>query len=688
MTSARDLTPLLRPKSIAIVGASSRAETLAGRPLANLQRQKFAGPIYPVNPGRDEVGGLRCYPDLPSLPETPDLALIVAPNQHVLPALEACVARRIRAAIVISSGFAEVGGEGLRQQQRMRDLARASGMVLCGPNSIGLLNFVDSIPLSFTSSEDMDRRKPGRVALVSQSGGLMTSISNRAFDAGLGLTYGVATGNEADLTATEALEWLAEEGSSGAFMLIIEEIRDGPRFMALGQRLLELGKPIVAYKIGRTDTGGAAARSHTGALAGSYEALQGVFRQLGIIEALDLDDLVDLAGAAAAGRWPAGPNIAVMTGSGGAGAAAADRAEEVGMATPAFGPTSAERLRAFLPAFSSQAVENPFDATAQLIENSSTPAEVARIFLADPDIHSVIAVDPGNGPPGQLRAEGLVPVAQPSRKPVVQVALSGSQSAGMVKVMREANLPVFHSPGKAAEALAGLWRFGRAREVVAARSARVSLRPLPELPASPTEHDAKRLLAQFGIPVVEERVAASAEEAVAAAEELGYPVTVKVHSPDILHKTEAGGVRLGLVDAAAVRESFAAMPGPEVLVGRMVGVRLELIAGFHTDATFGPLVVFGLGGTWTETLRDVALRPAPLLSSDVREMASELRAAPLLRGSRGLPAVRMEELERILLAVSEIALAGAGKLGGLDINPLALTADGSLVALDAGLVTW
>jgi acyl-CoA synthetase (NDP forming) len=656
MTSARDLTPLLRPKSIAIVGASSRAETLAGRPLANLQRQKFAGPIYPVNPGRDEVGGLRCYPDLPSLPETPDLALIVAPNQHVLPALEACVARRIRAAIVISSGFAEVGGEGLRQQQRMRDLARASGMVLCGPNSIGLLNFVDSIPLSFTSSEDMDRRKPGRVALVSQSGGLMTSISNRAFDAGLGLTYGVATGNEADLTATEALEWLAEEGSSGAFMLIIEEIRDGPRFMALGQRLLELGKPIVAYKIGRTDTGGAAARSHTGALAGSYEALQGVFRQLGIIEALDLDDLVDLAGAAAAGRWPAGPNIAVMTGSGGAGAAAADRAEEVGMATPAFGPTSAERLRAFLPAFSSQAVENPFDATAQLIENSSTPAEVARIFLADPDIHSVIAVDPGNGPPGQLRAEGLVPVAQPSRKPVVQVALSGSQSAGMVKVMREA--------------------------------ARVSLRPLPELPASPTEHDAKRLLAQFGIPVVEERVAASAEEAVAAAEELGYPVTVKVHSPDILHKTEAGGVRLGLVDAAAVRESFAAMPGPEVLVGRMVGVRLELIAGFHIDATFGPLVVFGLGGTWTEALRDVALRPAPLLSSDVREMASELRAAPLLRGSRGLPAVRMEELERILLAVSEIALAGAGKLGGLDINPLALTADGSLVALDAGLVTW
>ncbi|HEX6511931.1 MAG TPA: CoA-binding protein, partial [Chloroflexota bacterium] len=277
------------------MGASSRPESLAGRPLANLQRQKYAGVIYPINPGREEVAGLPCYPSIAALPQTPDVALIIAPSQHVLPALEACAGRAVPAAIVISSGFAEIGAQGAKQQQRMGELAASSGMALLGPNSIGLLNFVDFIPLSFTSSEDMDHRKTGRIAIVSQSGGLMGSLANRAYDAQVGLSYGVATGNEAALTAVEVLDWLADEGSSDAFILIVEQIRDGPRFMDLCRRLLELGKPLVAYKIGRTETGGAAARSHTGALAGSYQALKGVFRQLGVIEGHDLGDVIDLA---------------------------------------------------------------------------------------------------------------------------------------------------------------------------------------------------------------------------------------------------------------------------------------------------------------------------------------------------------------------------------------------------------
>jgi len=603
----------------------------------------------------------------------------VAPNQHVLPALEACAERGVRAAIVISSGFAEIDADGLAQQRRMAEIARGAGMVLLGPNSIGALNFVDFIPLSFTSSEDMDERKTGRIAIVSQSGGLMGSLANRAYGAGVGLSYGVATGNEADLTVVEALEWLADEGLSDAFILIVEQIRDGTRFMALGRQLLELGKPLVAYKIGRTDAGSAAARSHTGALAGSYQALQGVFRQLGVIEAGDLDDLVDLAASAAFGRWPAGPNVGVITGSGGAGAAAADRAEELGLATPGFEPDLAERLRPFLPSFT-QAVENPFDATAQLIEHPGTVGSVAELMLGSESIDAVLAVDPGSGQPGRLRAEALAAAAAATAKPVYQVVLSGGQSAPMVNTLRAAGVPVFRSPSKAVEALAALRRFGLAR--VAPRS--------PHL-ASPTvvgeeergEYAAKRLLAGFGIPVVEERLAASAEEAMKAAEELGYPVAVKVHSPEITHKTEAGGVRLNVADAAGVRAAYAAMPAPEVLVSKMADVRLELLAGFHTNPTFGPLVLLGLGGIWAETLNDVAMRPAPLSREDVADMVDELRGAPLLRGVRGLPPVRMEELERVLLAISEIATSG--KLQGLDINPLALTADGGLVVLDASL---
>ena len=681
----RDLTPLLRPRSIAIVGASSRPESLAGRPLANLQRQRFAGPLYPINPQREEIAGLRSWPSVAALPETPDLAIVIAPGQHALPALETCAERGVRAAIVISAGFGEIDDAGVAQQRRMTELAAGNGMVLCGPNSIGCLNFVDFIPLSFTSSEDMDQRKTGRVAIVSQSGGLMGSLANRAYDAGVGVSFGVATGNEADLTVTQALEWLAEEGSSDAFILIVEQIRDGARFLALGRKLLELGKPLVACKIGRTGAGGAAARSHTGALAGSYAALQGVFRQLSIVEARDLEDVVDLAAAAAAGRWPAGPNIGAITGSGGAGAAAADRAEELGLATPAFDPKLAQQLKAFLPGFT-QAVENPFDATAQLIENPGTTGKVAQLMLEDPGIHAVLALDPGTGVAGRLRAEALAPVAAAASKPVFQVTLSGSMSAGQVQTLRAAGVPVFRSPAKAVEALAGLRRFGQARERAGSPPREGARRELPPISARPGEHEAKQLLARFGVPVVEERLGGSAEEAVAAAEELGYPVALKVHSPDIVHKTEAGGVRLQLAGADAVREAYAAMPAREVLVSRMADVRLELIAGFHTDPTFGPLVLLGLGGIWAEALRDVAMRPTPLQPGDVPDMVTELRGAPLLRGARGLPRVRPEALEAALTAISEIAVAGGGRLLSLDVNPLAVTAGGELLALDASLV--
>ncbi|HLG71023.1 MAG TPA: acetate--CoA ligase family protein [Chloroflexota bacterium] len=692
----RDLTPLLRPASIAIVGASSREQSLAGRPLTNLQRQKYPGRLYPINPQRDEIAGLKAYPSIADLPEAPDLALIISPSDSVLPALEACAERGVRAAIVISAGFGEIDQAGAARQRRMAELARSSGMVLLGPNCIGALNFVDFIPLSFTDSGDMDQRKTGRIALVSQSGGLMGSLSNRAYDAGVGLSYGLSTGNEADLTAVEALEWLAGEGSSDAFILLLEQVQDGARFMALCRRLLELGKPLVAYKMARTETGGAAARSHTGALAGSYRALQAVFRQLGVIEATDLDDVVDLAAAAAAGKWPKGPNVGIVTGSGGAAAASADRAEELGMATPPFSQALEGELRAHLPGFA-EAVVNPFDCTAMLIEKPASVGGIVSIMLSDPGIDAVVSVDPGTGIPGKLRAESLAPVAAAADKPVLQAVLSGSLSRPMVETLRAAKVPVFSSPTKAVDALAGLWRFGRATLTLPSSNATRRSRFVPatregsfeaalaEAGPAPGEYPAKRFLARFGIPVVDERLASSAEQAIAAAEELDYPVAVKVHTPDITHKTEAGGVRLNLRDAAQVREAYAAMPAPAVVVARMADVRLELLAGFHTDPTFGPLVLLGLGGIWAEALDDVAMRPAPLSRRDVAEMAAELRGAKLLRGFRNLPPVRMDELERVLLAISDIAVATQGRLSGIDVNPLAVLPDGSLLALDASL---
>ncbi|HEY7061025.1 MAG TPA: acetate--CoA ligase family protein [Chloroflexota bacterium] len=698
----RDLRPLLVPRSVAILGASSRATSVAGRPLANLLQVSYSGALYPINPQRDEIAGLRSYPSLDALPEVPELALIVVPQAHVLAAVEQCAERGVRAAIVISAGFAEAGAEGVRAQQRMGEVARASGMIVCGPNSLGLLNYVDRVPLSFTTAGDMLKGPAGRIGFVSQSGGLMTTIANRACDAGIGVSRAVATGNEADLTVAEVLEYLADDPATDACVVLLEPVRDGPRFLAVCDKLLECGKPLVAYKIGRSAAGAAAAASHTGALAGSYAPLQAVFRQRGLIEAQDTEDLFDLAAAAAAGRYPAGNGVAITTSSGGAGAIAADEAEERGLAVVPFGPATVERLQALVPAYGSGAVVNPFD-LGVAIGDATVESQTAAAVLDDPAVDALVLCTPGVAEPGRQSAEHLAGLAAATPKPALPVILGGSHSAAARAVLREARVPVFASPRKAVLALDGLRRFARARAAQAAApapnaaplEARVR-RLLEQVGPRPTEHDAKRFLAQVGVPVVEEYVAQSADEAVRCAELVGYPVALKVLSPDITHKTEVGGVRLGLADADAVRAAYdavlasgrAAAPVAAItgaLVSAMLPTPLELIAGVHTDPTFGPLVLFGLGGIWVEVYGDVAMRPAPLRPGDAAAMLAELRGAALLQGARSLPPVAPEAIERLLLALSDLAVGSAGLLAGVDVNPLVPTADGELVALDATL---
>ncbi|MBI2821740.1 MAG: acetate--CoA ligase family protein [Acidobacteria bacterium] len=701
----RDLRPLLAPASIAIVGASSRLESVAGRPLTNLLRMGYKGALYPINPRSTEIAGVRCYSTLAELPEAPELALLVLPTEAVLPVLEECAGKKVLAAIVISAGFAETGAEGARAQETMRALARESGMVICGPNSLGVLNFVDRIPLTFGSAVDMETSPPGRVALVSQSGGIMVGLANQAFDAKVGVSYAVATGNEADLELTEVLEYLAEDSSTGVVVAIIETIRDGARFLAVCDRLLQLRKPLVAYKIGRSERGSSVARSHTGALAGSYAALQAVFRQRGVVEARDIDDLFPLAGALSAGRFPSSDGIAVITESGGSAAIVADRADELGLAVPAIGPQTAERLRQFLPKFAAAEVQNPFDVTAAISENPQSVGPMAEALLDDPAIGSLMVIFAGSGEAGKKRAEALLDHVQTSAKPVLGVTLAGSSASPLYDLMMSRNVPAFHSASRAVEAIAALRHFAGAcqRRCVPSSPRLVNedfqalaRQELAKLGQESTEHEAKRFLAQFGVQVVEERLAGTPSEAVAHAEALGYPVALKVQSPQIVHKTEAGGVRLNLTKEEAVRAAYAeivakargAVPKATItgiLVSRMMPAPLEMIAGVHDDPTFGPLVLFGLGGIWVEVFNEVAMRPAPLSPEDAAEMVDQLRGAPLLRGARNLPPVRPEAIESLLLALSNLAVATRGLLSGLDINPLVPSADGGLVALDASL---
>ena len=645
------------------------------------------------------------YASLEDLPEAPELALVILPAKYVIPTLESCAQRGVKAAVVISAGFGEIDEEGTQAQGRMRQLAHQHGMVICGPNSVGIMNFIDRIPLSFGSALDMKDRLGGRLSLVSQSGGMLLGLTNRSFDTGIPMGYAVATGNEADLDLTDTLAYLAEDPHTDVLLAIIESVRNGPGFLKLCDRLLELEKPLIAYKIGRSEKGRAAAFSHTGALAESYPALQAVFRQRGVIEARDIDDLFELAGACLGKRFPEGSGTGVLTGSGGAGAIAADWAHDLGLELPPLASSTIERLRTFIPDYGSDQVGNPYDTTAVVSENPSTLGHMAAAFLEDPGVHGLVAVTVGAGAPGRARVESLAEHTRSNTKPVLGVVLPGSSAAPSRELLMSENIPAFHSPGKALEAMAALRHFWRSRhrrqeKPEGAGQAAGAGEQLERMARSqqedPIEYQAKRFLAGYGIPVVEESLAGSSVEAIEQAKALGYPVALKIQSPQIQHKTEVGGVQLDLQDDGMVEVAYRqimeaarqAAPQAEIagmLVSRMVPGELELIAGVHTDPTFGPLILLGLGGIWVEAFDEVAMRPAPLSREDVREMVGELRGSSLLKGARGLPAVPTETIESILITLSEIAVTSQELLQGIDINPLMVTGTGELLALDASL---
>jgi acyl-CoA synthetase (NDP forming) len=529
-------------------------------------------------------------------------------------------------------------------------------------------------------------------------------LANRAFDAGVGISYGVATGNEADLDLTEALHYLAEDPHTDVLVAVIESIRTGPRFFSLCDRLMELKKPLIAYKIARSELGSAAALSHTGALAGSYQALQAVFRQRGVIEARDIDDLFALAGACTAGRLPRGPGIGVITDSGGAGAIVADRAEDLGLTVPVVSDDTVKRLKEFVPPFATGEVSNPFDATAAISENPASVGPMSQAFLDDPAIDGLVVITAGSGEPGKARFTALLEHVSSTDKPVFGVTLAGSSAALPYEALRSGNLPAYHSSGKAVESMAALLHFSRALERHQARSEgrrKNSLKAdlmdtLEGLGEAPTEYDSKRFLKQCGIPVVDEWLATSAEEAARQAENLGYPVVLKIQSPQIIHKTEAGGIRLNLANARAVESAYEEImsrvrktaPAADItgiLVSQMLPTPLELIAGIHRDPTFGPLILFGLGGLWVEVFDETAMRPAPVTPEDIADMVEQLRGVSLLRGARNMPAVQPEAIESLLLTLSDIAMAAGESITGIDINPLVATTEGHLVALDASV---
>lgn len=689
------LDTLLRPRSVAIFGASDDPTRISGRPLRYLLEAGFGGPIYPINPNREAVQGVKAYPSLAAVPQTPDVALLAVPASLTEQAVRDCVERGVKGAVIFSAGYAESGEEGLAVQRRVADIARAGGLRLLGPNCLGVFNPQIGFFGTFTQSLDKEMPGPGPLGIVSQSGAYGSHIAYLARRRGMGINYWITTGNEADIDVSESLEWMAGQDDVRVIMAYVEGIRDGERFrraLALARRNR---KPVVMMKVGRSEIGARAASSHTASLAGSDAIYDALFRQYDVYRADTTDEQLDIAYACMRGIFPPGNKLGVVTLSGGAGVLISDAAERYGMDVAPMPDAAQEALRALLP-FAT--VTNPVDTTAQALNDMSLLARNIEVMLDQGGYDALIGffttVPNTRTLSGPLR-EAIE--AGSARFPDRLIALEMVADAEVVRAYEKAGFLVFEDAARAVAALSALPRFAAAfgREDVAADSVPPAA---PVAAAALSEVQAKRLLGAAGVPFLDEKLAGDPAAAGDAADAIGYPVVMKIVSPDIEHKTEIGGVIVGVADRAGAEAAYATLTEraarhrPDaaiegVLVSPMAGKGVEVIVGVSRDPVLGPAVMFGLGGVHVEVLKDVTFRLAPFDLREARAMIDEIRGRALLSGVRGAPPSDVDAVARLLVDVSRFAAAHRDDIESIDLNPVVVLPEGEgVVALDALVV--
>ena len=688
------LNTLLQPRRVAIIGASADATKLSGRALVYLQKYGFGGDIYPVNPRYETIGDYRCYGEIEALPQPPDVALILLGTSRVEDAVRRLAAIGTSTAIVLASGFGESGADGQKRQEAL--VQSAGRMRLLGPNTIGLINVSDGIVLSPSHALATETFESGSVAVVSQSGGILGSLFSRAQAQGIGFSKLISTGNESDLEVSDFVDHLADDPATNVIVLYLEGLRNPQAFRAAAQRARANGKAIVAFKVGRSESGARSAASHTGALAGSDAAYDAFFQQTGVIRAERFSDLLDIPAALASGKRLKGNRVAIITSSGGAATLLADAGGLVGLEVPAPDEATAEKLRS-LEIEGATLDRNPIDVTLAGVKSEIfTKVLDAVTASATYDAVAVVLGSSALREP-ETASVPMRTAAQNSDKPIVGYASPSAPE--LVRRLNLAGVPTFAAPEGCAMALAALRRLA---EVETADSAPSSVPAIPERvrssikPGPMNEAEAKRLFASFGIGVTREVVAATAREAEAAAQTFGGRVVVKILSRHVSHKTEVGGVTVGVspAEVAACCEAmtgrFAKATGREpegFLIQELVAGGTELILGYHRDPQLGPLILLGMGGIAAEVYRDTALRLAPLTRRDAEQMIASLKAAPLLQGFRGRPQADLNALIETMLAFSGMVMALGDTLVEAEINPLfAMPGRGGVVAADAVVV--
>ncbi len=691
---------MLNPRSIAVVGATPKGG-YGGRLLTAVLKAKDRVNIYPVNPNYEEIMGAKSYRSISDLPEAPDLVGIVVPYNKVLDVLKECQQKKAGSAVIISAGFSERGTDaGHELQQKVGAFARESGLRFTGPNCLGVANVRENIWA--TASSRTLGGLTGHIGLVCQSGATAFGpFLLRAVDSGIGLGHIISTGNEIDLDFCDFARYLVDDPETRVIAGFVEGFKDVNKLIAVAELAAERGKPIVIIKIGRSESGARAARSHTAALTGADALYEAVFRQYGIIRVQDYDELLEVSQLFARSRKPQKPGVAVVSHSGGISSLTADMMGQAGLDLPLLSDHARDGINGILKDFGWAA--NPADVTG-FARGEHFP-KIMDYMIEEPGVGTLVIASAGQG----NQIDQVISLRDRSDKNVAFFWTASREDKGPLAKLKSANIPIFYTPDKLARGLKSLldyhaWRDHRLAADTAAAPALTTEQEqmIARLRAhgrtTLSESESKQVIAGWGIPGTRELPAPSADAAVEAAQRLGYPVVLKVDSPDILHKTEAGAVRLGLRDAGEVRGAYeqimanAAIFAPNAaisgaVVQEMVTGGVEMIAGISYDAQLGAMLLFGSGGVMVEVYNDVALRRCPITRSEALDMVAQVKGAQLLRGFRGKPPADVDALADTLVRISHLAVHLDGHLAELDINPLmVLPAGQGVKAVDALVV--
>ncbi len=693
----RPLDALLKPRSAAIVGASPR-RNVGGRIFRNMSRCGFNGPLFPVNPRYEIIDGVTCYQNIESLPEVPDCVAIAVPYEHVFEPLEAAAHRGVKAAVVVAEGFADSATDvGLKRQERLTHIASEYGMAISGPNCMGLVGMKVGLGAAFTNlPTDLDI---GGVSLVSQSGGLLNAAVELGHNRGIGYNYLISGGNEAVITSADFIDWLADDPGTSVIMNILEGVQDGRRYReAIAHAVTK--KPVVLLKLGRTDTGQSAALAHTGSLAGDNAAFEALAREFPVAMVRTIDEMIETAKLFDRVTLPAGDRVFLFSVSGGATVLAGDIARDAGLRLPPIGEETNRTLQEILQV--EHPFQNPMDVVgAPRLANEDNLTRCLDTVLADGDfdvIAFVMVAQRFISENHQIMHDQYATVGMDAGKPIVMISEMNWQPA---------NRPLIDAPYIAGTLEHGLTALKRLIDYAAYVNDSEKIDDVPTSPLAPalkipqsgilTEYQTAELLTPMGLPFARHSLATTREQAVEIAYAIGFPVALKIVSPDIQHKTELGALRLGLASEEAVIAAYDAiiaqtietLPAATIdglMVQEMISSGLEVILGITQDPQFGPLVVVGAGGTLTELINDRVIGLPPLTHAKAHAMISELRCDKLLDGWRGSPPLDRDALIDALMTLSDIALQTDGQICAIDLNPVMVLPKGEGIKILDGLI--